>query len=85
MVLVLVYPITSLDFTARVVRAYKGDTVVVAGTQNGNGYTGFRDKGVEEWMVEMMGGWEKRGQVALPSFAGKDEGMFVFERGEKRA
>lgn len=28
-------------------------------------------------------GWKKIVQIPLPSFAGKDEAMFVFQRGER--
>ena len=79
-VLLLVYPIVGGEgFTEKVIRAYKGDWVVVAGTQCGNGYTGFRDLIMDEWM-ETEGCWEKMVQVPLPSFAGKDEALFVFRR-----
>jgi hypothetical protein len=79
-VLLLVYPIVGGDgFTDRVIRAYEGDTVCVVGTQCRNGYTAFRDKVIDEWMEE-EGGWEKVVQVPVPSFAGKDEALFVFRR-----
>jgi len=77
-VLLLVYPIVGGEFTRKVVEAYKGDTVVVAGTQNASGYTAFRDRTIEGFMAER--GWRKEVQIALPSFAGKDEGLFVFRR-----
>ncbi|KAK0628561.1 hypothetical protein B0T17DRAFT_588642 [Bombardia bombarda] len=76
LILLLVYPIvggTSESgqeeeeegaFTRNLLAAYRGDTVAVVGTQNHNGYTGFRD------VV----------QVPLPSFAGKDGALFVFQR-----
>ncbi|KAG8529736.1 uncharacterized protein KY384_005217 [Bacidia gigantensis] len=83
-VLLLVYPVVGGEFTERMVRAYEGDMVVVAATQNRSGYTAFKDRRVDEWMVEKVGGWEKVVQVALPSFAGKDEGLFVFERRKGR-
>ncbi|MCJ1475753.1 hypothetical protein MMC13_004417 [Lambiella insularis] len=82
-VLLLVYPIVGADFTAKVIGAYQGDTVVIAGTQNENRYTGFRDRTVGEWMQE-KGEFEKTVQIALPSFAGKDEALFVFERLKKK-
>ena len=80
--LLLVYPQVGADFTGRVLRAYEGDAVVVAGTQNGNGFTGFRGETVAEWMErEMAGkGWRRVVQLPLPSFAGKDEALFVFLR-----
>lgn len=81
-VLLLVYPIVGGEgFTRRVLEAFAGGTVVVAGTQNGNGYTGFAGRVFDEWMAE-WGGWVKKAQVPLPSFAGKDEALFVFEKVE---
>ena len=79
-VCLMVYPVVGGEFTRRVVEAFKGDTVIVAGTVNSNGYTGFKDVRVEEWMQER--GWETTVRVPLPSFPGKDEGLFVFERGK---
>ena len=79
-VLLLVYPIVGGDsFTEKVIRAYKGEIVCVVGTQCRNGYTAFRDKIIGEWMEE-EGGWDKVVQVPVPSFAGKDEALFVFQR-----
>ena len=81
-VLLLVYPIVGGErFTERVVRAFKGDWAVVAGTQCKNGYTAFKDVIMDEWM-ESEGCWEKMVQLPLPSFAGKDEALFVFKRVE---
>lgn len=48
-VLLIVYMVTAGTFTKRVVQAYKGDTIVVVGTQNANRYTGFSDCTAEEW------------------------------------
>ena len=81
-VLLLVYPQVSGDFTGKVLRAYAGDVVVVAGTQNANGFTGFKGETVAEWIEREMGkeGWRRVVQVPLPSFAGKDEALFVFVR-----
>ena len=79
-VLLLVYPIVGSDFTKTVIDAYEGTTVVVVGTQNRNGYTSFKDRTIDEWMKEKKEGWEKRVQIPLPSFAGKDEALFVFEK-----
>ncbi|KAK0718887.1 PCI domain-containing protein [Apiosordaria backusii] len=90
-ILLLVYPITGPDgngsFTRDLIKEYKGDVVIVSGTQNGNGYTGFgRGKGsMDEFMLEspeQKGKWEKIAQVPLPSFAGRDEGLFVYVRGQ---
>lgn len=79
-VLLLVYPQVSDDFTGKVLRTYKGDTVVVAGTQNGNGFTGFREETIDKWMERERGEMELMCRVPLPSFAGKDEALFVFQR-----
>lgn len=91
-VLLLVYPIVGGGvaggeeggFTRSLVKAYKGDTLVVVGTQNRNGYTGFRGQSMDEYMAREHGGeWTKVAQVPLLSFPGKDEAMFVFQRGER--
>lgn len=79
-ILLLVYPQVSNDFTGRVIRAYAGDTIVVAGTQNGNGFTGFRDETILSWMAREKKDFELVVQVPLPSFAAKDEAFFVFRR-----
>jgi hypothetical protein len=78
-VLLLVYPVVTGDFTGKVLREYKGDTIVVVGTQNDNRFTGFKDMTLEKWF-EQEKGWEMPVRVALPSFAGKDEGLFVFRK-----
>lgn len=91
-VLLLVYPIVGGGvaggreggFTRDVLAAYAGDTVAVAGTQNGNGYTGFRDVTMDEFMAREHGReWVKVAQVPLPSFPGKDEALYVFQRGSR--
>ena len=79
-VLLLVYPVVGAGFTAKVLDAYKGNTICVAGTQNRNGYTAFRDRRIDEYMEAERPEFEKTVQVAMPSFAGKDEALFVFER-----
>ncbi|KAK3336406.1 hypothetical protein B0T19DRAFT_37925 [Cercophora scortea] len=88
-VLLLVYPIvggTEGGFTRGVMAAYRGDTVAVVGTQNHSGYTGFRDMTMDEYMQREHGDeWTKIVQISLPSFAGKDEALFVFQRREKGA
>lgn len=83
-VLLLVYPVVGGEFTKRIVDAYGGRTIVVAGTQNGNGYTGLRDERIDGWMGREKMEFRKTVQIALPSFAGKDEGLFVFEREERK-
>ena len=80
-VLLLVYPIVGGAFTKRVVDAYEGDTVIVAGTQNRSGYTSFKDLTIAEWMAKEKDEYKLTVQVALPSFAGKDDALFVFDRG----
>jgi len=79
-VLLMVYPIVGADFTAKILSAYIGDTVVVAGTQNKNGYTAFKDRTIGEYMEAERPEFEKIVQIPLPSFPGKDEALFVFER-----
>jgi hypothetical protein len=79
-ILLLVYPQVSADFTGRVIRAYEGDYIVVAGTQNGNGFTGFMDETIATWMARERPQFERVVQIPLPSFAGKDEALFIFLR-----
>ena len=79
-VLLLVYPIVSSDFTSMILDAYKGNTICVAGTQNRNGYTAFKDRTIDEYVKTEMADYEKTVQIPLPSFAGKDEALYVFER-----
>lgn len=81
-VLLLVYPQAMGGFTEKVVRAFEGDTIVVAGTQNGNGFTGFPDVVVDEWVGGKLEAFELVVRMPLPSFAGKDEALFVFRRRE---
>ncbi|KAK8024143.1 hypothetical protein PG993_012209 [Apiospora rasikravindrae] len=90
-VLLLVYPIVGGGvaggeeggFTRNLLRAYQGDTLAVAGTQNHNGYTGFRDRSMDEFMAQEAPAWVKVTQVPLPSFPGKDEALFVYQRGAR--
>lgn len=79
-VLLMVYPVTKSGFTASILESYKGDVICVVGTQNRNGYTGFKDTMIEEYMAEKMSGFAKTVQISLPSFAGKDDALYVFER-----
>ncbi|KAK2626431.1 hypothetical protein QTJ16_003606 [Diplocarpon rosae] len=79
-VLLMVYMITTGSLTERVLQAYRGDTVVVVGTQNANRYTGFADRTTEEYFEKEMPGWGLLSRIPVPSFAGKDEGMFVWSR-----
>ena len=79
-ILLLVYPIVSSDFTSRILDTYKGDTICVAGTQNRNGYTAFKDRTIDEYMKMENPDYERTLQIPLPSFPGKDEALYVFER-----
>lgn len=79
-VLLMVYMVTEGTFTKDVLKAYRGDTVVVVGTQNANRYTGFRDVGVEEYFSKEMKEWGLTTRIALPSFAGKDDALYVFQK-----
>ncbi|OHW90194.1 hypothetical protein CSPAE12_11202, partial [Colletotrichum incanum] len=91
LVLLLVYPVvgggvaggTEGSFTRGLVEAYAGDTIAVVGTQNRNGYTAFRGMTMDEYMEREQPAWKKVVQIPLPSFAGKDEALFVFQRGER--
>ncbi|CCF38855.1 hypothetical protein CH063_02001 [Colletotrichum higginsianum] len=91
LVLLLVYPVvgggvaggTEGSFTRGLVDAFAGDTFAVVGTQNRNGYTAFRDMTVDEYMRREQPAWKKVVQIPLPSFAGKDEALFVFQRGDR--
>ncbi|KAK7426529.1 hypothetical protein QQZ08_006988 [Neonectria magnoliae] len=91
MVLLLVYPVvgggvgggTEGGFTRNLVDAFQGDTIAVVGTQNGNGYTGFRGVTMDQYMEREHKEWTKVVQIALPSFAGKDEALYVFQRGDR--
>ena len=60
--------------------ATEGTTIVCAGTQNASGFTGFAKETIAEWMAREMPGWERLLQIPLPSFAGKDEALFVFQK-----
>ncbi|KAH7358215.1 hypothetical protein B0T11DRAFT_283982 [Plectosphaerella cucumerina] len=89
-VMLLVYPVVGGGvaggveggFTRDLVKAFKGDTIAVVGTQNRNGYTGFRDMTMDEFMEKEEKEWTKIVQVPLPSFAGKDEALYIFRRGD---
>ncbi|KAF2861599.1 hypothetical protein K470DRAFT_276011 [Piedraia hortae CBS 480.64] len=80
-VLLMVYPIVGQGFTERMVRAFRGTTIITAGTQNASGFTGFGEQTMAEWMEKETKGWKKLLQIPLPSFAGRDEALFVFEKG----
>ncbi|KAL9050823.1 MAG: hypothetical protein Q9162_006410 [Coniocarpon cinnabarinum] len=73
--LLMVYPQVTTDFTSETIDAYRGDTIVVAGTQNSNGFTA--DVGS---LLKTKGEWQKILQTPLPSFAGKDEALAVWKK-----
>ncbi|TVY26995.1 hypothetical protein LHYA1_G003828 [Lachnellula hyalina] len=79
-ILLMVYMVTAGTFTKRVVQVYRGNIIVVVGTQNANRYTGFSDCTAEDWFEKEMPGWEMTCRIAMPSFAGKDEGLTVWKR-----
>jgi hypothetical protein len=91
MVLLLVYPVvgggigggTEGGFTRNLVNAFQGDTIAVVGTQNGNGYTGFKGMTMDQYVEREQPEWTKVVQIPLPSFAGKDEALYVFQRGDR--
>lgn len=93
MVLLMVYPVVGGGagggveggFTRGLMSAYKGDTVAVVGTQNHNGYTSFRDMTFDEYMEREQPEWTKVVQIPVPSFAGKDEALFIYQRGKRAA
>ena len=79
-ILLMVYPIVGTDFTVRILEAYKGDIIIVVGTQNRNGYTAFKDRTISDYILAERKDFERTVQIPLPSFAGKDEALFVFTR-----
>ena len=79
-VLLLVYPVVGRDFVRRMLDAYKGKDIVIAGTQNRSGYTAFKDVTIDEWMAENRPEFVMTARICLPSFAGKDDALFVFQR-----
>ncbi|KEY68757.1 hypothetical protein S7711_00628 [Stachybotrys chartarum IBT 7711] len=91
LVLLMVYPVvgggvgggTEGSFTRTLVDAYQGDTIAVVGTQNGNGYTSFKGMTMDQYMEKEHQDWTKVVQIPLPSFAGKDEALYIFQRGPR--
>lgn len=79
-ILLMVYMVTSGEFTKQVLNVYKGNTIIIVGTQNANRYTSFRDATVEEYFEKEMKLWKLALRIALPSFAGKDEGLYVYQK-----
>lgn len=88
MVLLMVYPIVGDGtdgaqdgaFTRNTLAAFSGGVIIIAGTQNGNGYTGFKRQTMDIFMAEQYPDWSRIAQIALPSFAGKDEALYIFRR-----
>jgi hypothetical protein len=91
-VLLLIYAITSGSFTKRTLEAYKGDTVIIVGTQNENRFTNFSKYKIEDWFhtvnsiaINESGPgtplWKLECRVPLPSFPGKDEALYVWKKG----
>ena len=80
-VLLMVYMVPGGWGVAKLVlKAYKGDTVVVASTQNENRFTGFSNTTVEQYFEREKKDFEMTVRIPLPSFAGKDEAMYVYQR-----
>ena len=79
-VLLMVYPIVGSELTASILDAFNGDTICVAGTQNQNGYTAFKDQVIDEYVASEKPLYKKIVQIPLPSFAGKDEALFIFDK-----
>lgn len=84
-VLLLVYPVVGLEFTTSILDAYQGDVICVAGTQNNNRYTAFKDETIDQWMGRERPEFERLVQVPLPSFAGKDDALFIWQRRKQTA
>jgi hypothetical protein len=57
-----------------------GTTIISAGTQNTSGFTAFAKETIADWMAREMPEWQRVLQIPLPSFAGKDEALFIFEK-----
>ena len=79
-VLLLVYPQVTTHFTKSVLEAYVGDSICVAGTQNENGFTGFKEMTFDKYMMAQKPDYKKIVQTPLPSFAAKDEALYIFQR-----
>lgn len=79
-VLLMVYPQVTTSFTTSVLKAYTGSTICVAGTQNSNGYTAFKDVTIDQYLAAEKPEFKLVVQTPLPSFAGKDEALFIFEK-----
>ena len=72
----------ALDSTAWLtIVGVDGTTIISAGSQNASGFTAFAKETIADWMARELPEWERVLQIPLPSFAGKDEALFVFEKG----
>ncbi|KAI9710823.1 MAG: hypothetical protein M1828_002021 [Chrysothrix sp. TS-e1954] len=78
--LLLVYPQVSTDFTRSVLKAYQGDLICVAGTQNSNGFTSFKNETIDQYLIREEPDFEKILQTPLPSFAGKDDALYAYRK-----
>lgn len=82
-VLLMVYPLAQGGFTESVLKAFKGVAIAVAGTINGNGFTGFPEgTTVEYWIAEHRPEYELNTRIPLPSFPGKDDGLQIWIRND---
>lgn len=79
-VLLLVYPVIAADFFQSMLDTYKGTRLAVVGTQCRNGYTAFRHILVDEWIASKRKEWTLKARIPLPSFPGKDEAIYYFQR-----
>ncbi|KAF2502781.1 hypothetical protein BU16DRAFT_521449 [Lophium mytilinum] len=84
-ILLLVYPQTEEEFVPKTVEHYTGGVIVVAATQNADGFTAFKEETMDAWMKREHPEFEHAAQIPLPSFAGKDEALYVFERRDSSA
>lgn len=76
----MVYMVPPRLVAKLVLKAYKGDTIFVAGTQNENRFTGFSNTTVEQYFEREKKDFEMTARIPLPSFVGKDEAMYVYQR-----
>ena len=79
-VLLMVYPIVGGgNLTTRIIDAFKGNIIILVGTQNANRYTTFKDMTTEEFFKKRAE-WFLFVRIMLPSFPGKDDAMYVYVR-----
>lgn len=70
---------TTTAFTTTVLKACKGSTIYVAGTQHRNGFTGLKDLLIDGYVWKELLEFKKIVWTPLPCFASKDEALCVFE------